>query len=65
MTYLGDWGSAIMLEEYWTDSMGETQEIQYVNSEEKTPHFSLYSFVRKHGSLKRFNQMHFIYLSFR
>ncbi len=33
MTYLGDLGSAIMSEEYWTDSMGGTQEIQYVKSE--------------------------------
>ena len=32
MTYLGDWGSANMLEEYWTDSMGGMQENQYVKS---------------------------------
>ncbi len=41
MTYLGDLGSAIMVVEYKTDSMGGTQENQYVKSEEKTPHLSL------------------------
>ncbi len=65
MTYLGDLGSAIMVEENRTDSMGGTQENQYVNSEGKTPHSSLKSLRRQHGSLKSFNQMRFIFPSFR
>ncbi len=29
MTYLGDWGTANMMEENWTESMGDKQEIQF------------------------------------
>ncbi len=65
MTYLGDWGTAIIVEEYYTDSMGGTQENQYVKSEEKNTRIFLIKFWKTTRQFKKFqpNALHLSVIS--